>query len=347
MTQIDKRVFISYRRTNAPWALAIYQSLQHAGYDVFLDYTSIPSGDFESVILENIRARAHFIVLLTPSALERCNDPNDWLRREIECALDNKRNIIPIMLEGFDFSMSAIAKNLTGKLEMIQKYNAMTVPVEYFDAAMAKLCNQFLSIELDAVIHPISDATEQKVQAQKSAAEAALPVPEQDLSAQYWHEKGYLSDDPEEKIRYYSKAIRLEPYHSARSYNNRGFNYSVLGQYKSAIKDYDKAIQIDPEFSNCYNNRGNSYASLELYELAIEDYGKAIQIDPEFAAPVYNIACCYAIQSKIELACVWLRRAILMDPMRFLEGARTDTDFDSIRNISEFQSLIKEFSEKQ
>ena len=70
MQFIEKTVFISYRRTNVPWALAIFQNLRQHGYDVFFDYSGIASGDFESVILGNINARAHFLVLLTPSALE-------------------------------------------------------------------------------------------------------------------------------------------------------------------------------------------------------------------------------------------------------------------------------------
>jgi hypothetical protein len=101
--RIEKSVFISYRRTNMPWALAIYQHLTGQGYDVFFDYLSIPSGDFEKIIVENIKGRAHFIVVLTPSALERCNEPGDWLRREIETAMDEKRNIVPLMLESFDY----------------------------------------------------------------------------------------------------------------------------------------------------------------------------------------------------------------------------------------------------
>jgi hypothetical protein len=76
--RIEKTVFISYRRTNLPWALFVYQNLTIHGYDVFFDYQSIDSGNFESVILDNIRARANFIVILTPSALENCNKPGDW-----------------------------------------------------------------------------------------------------------------------------------------------------------------------------------------------------------------------------------------------------------------------------
>ena len=61
MERIEKTVFPSYRRTNIPWALAIFQNLTQHGYDVFFDYNGIASGDFESVILGNITARAHFL----------------------------------------------------------------------------------------------------------------------------------------------------------------------------------------------------------------------------------------------------------------------------------------------
>src|SRR5688500_3852615 len=101
--RIEKTVFISYRRSNLRWALNIYQALTQHGYDVFFDYESIASGDFDKIILENIKARAHFIVVLTPSALDRCNQADDWLRREIEVAIDEQRNIVPLMMEGFDF----------------------------------------------------------------------------------------------------------------------------------------------------------------------------------------------------------------------------------------------------
>src|SRR5262245_23504916 len=87
MARAEKTVFISYRRTNVAWALAVFQNLKHEGYDVFFDFQGIASGDFETVILENVRTRAHFVVLLTPSALKRCSEPGDWLRREIETAL--------------------------------------------------------------------------------------------------------------------------------------------------------------------------------------------------------------------------------------------------------------------
>src|ERR1700730_11835852 len=139
MPRVEKTVFISYRRANFPWALAVFQHLTHHGYDVFFDFTGIASGDFERVIIENIRSRAHFLVLLTPSALERCAEPGDWFRPEIEEARARRRNIVPMMLESFDFGAPGIASHLTGELALLNRYNGLSVPPEYFEAAMAAL----------------------------------------------------------------------------------------------------------------------------------------------------------------------------------------------------------------
>src|SRR6266852_4761556 len=107
MERIEKTVFLSYRRTNISWALAVFQNLTQHGYDVFLDYNGI-AGDFERVVLENITARGHFLVLLSPSALSVATI------RQIGCEgkwrlLWRERNIVPLMLEGFDLGTPKIA----------------------------------------------------------------------------------------------------------------------------------------------------------------------------------------------------------------------------------------------
>src|SRR5262245_20609709 len=175
MGRIEKTVFVSYRRTDESWGLAIFQDLTQHGYDVFIDYDGIASGNFEAVILENIRARAHFLVLLTPTALERCSDPEDWMRREIEAALDSQRNIVPLMLAGFDFGTPAIASQLTGKLATLKEYNGLEIPkARFFSSEMERLRNKFLNVPVDAVLHPASDSAQQAATEQKDKATMAL-----------------------------------------------------------------------------------------------------------------------------------------------------------------------------
>lgn len=160
MPRVDKSVFISYRRSNFPWAVATFLELTHNGYDVFFDYMGVASGAFDRVIIENIRGRAHFLVLLTPSALERCADAKDWLRREIEAALDSKRNVVTLFLEGFDIDDPKIKGQLTGKLAVLPEYQGLKIVPEYFLEGMKKLRESYLNVTLDAVLHPTSVAAQ-------------------------------------------------------------------------------------------------------------------------------------------------------------------------------------------
>ena len=280
MARIEKTVFICYRRTNASWALALFQHLTQHGYDVFFDYHSIASGDFEQVILQNIKARAHFIVVLTPSALERIEEPGDWMRREIETALETRRNIVPLMLEGFNFGSPSIARYLTGSLAALKSYNGLNVPVEYFDAAMARLRERYLSVALDAVLHPVSAATAQAVRRQQAAASAAPSVAAKELTAQEWFELGYKHGDArkyDEAIHAYSEALRLEP-DDADAYYNRGNARWAKGDLDGAMRDYDEALRLEPDDASAYHNRGVARSAKGDLDGAIKDYQKYLDL---------------------------------------------------------------------
>jgi hypothetical protein len=176
MARIEKTVFISYRRKDLFRALVVYRYLAAQNYDVFFDYTSIPSGDFEQVIVANIRARAHFILILTPTALDRANEPGDWLRREIETAIDERRNIIPLFFEGFSFGLPGVSENLTGKLGELRRYNGLSVHDDFFTESMEKLVKMFLKVPLNTVIHSIPAEVQSVVKEEQGAVKKALEV---------------------------------------------------------------------------------------------------------------------------------------------------------------------------
>lgn len=247
-TRIEKTVFISYRRTNVSWALAIYQNLVSRGYDIFFDYKSINSGDFEQIILGNLRARAHFLVILTPTALERCNEPGDWLRREIETAIDEKRNIVPLFLEGFSFGDAAISQYLTGKLRLLRDYNGLNVPSDYFDEAMDKLAGRFLAVPLDAVLHPLSDSAQKGAEAVKAAIHKELGGMDHELSAEEWFAEGnkqWQAGSYRKAIQCFTETIQRRPRY-APAYVNRGTMFEAIGDLDHALDDFDQALNITP-----------------------------------------------------------------------------------------------------
>ena len=312
MSKVDKTVFISYRRTNKYHALALFKELGKRGYDVFLDYDFIKSGDFEQIILQEIEARGHFVIVLTPSALERCDNPGDWLRREIEHALLHKRNIIPLMFDGFDFDDAD--QYLTGKLQLVKKYNGLTVPFEYFDAAIDKL-ETFLAKPIDTILHPTPQQHKNQV---KQAIEKAKVEPQpthDELTAEQYFERAYNRDktDYDGQIHDYTEAIRLNPDY-AEAYNNRGLAYYQKEQYDRAIDDFCHAIRLRPDDANMLVNRGLVYNSIGEHDRAIDDFNKAIQLQPDHANAYINRGLAYSSKRQYDRAIDDFNEAIQLQP---------------------------------
>ena len=58
---------------------------------------------------------------------------------------------------------------------------------------------------------------------------------------------------------------------------NRGILYNHMGEYASAMKDFEKALELISDFPEAYINRGNAYFYTGQVERAIADYDRAIQ----------------------------------------------------------------------
>ena len=349
--RIEKTVFISYRRTNFPWALNIYQDLTHHGYDVFFDYQSIDSGDFEKIILDNIRARAHFIVVLTPSALERCQEPDDWLRREIETAIAEKRNIIPLMLEGFDFGSPLTTKVLIGNLAALHGKNGLPIYAAYFFEGMEKLRTRYLNVALEDIrLHPLATHAKEFTATVQVAASHAPSFNANELTAQEWFERAYQFQEAknlEEAIRCYTEALRLEPGlleaygnrgnvfmnrgdtaqaiadyghvltlkpNEPSTYFNRGLALKAQGNLDAAIADFNAAIRLNPEYARAFNNRGNTFSDKGDIDTAIKDYDEAIRINPEYAIAYNSRGIAYAYKGKLDQAITDYNTAIQLKP---------------------------------
>ena len=107
----------------------------------------------------------------------------------------------------------------------------------------------------------------------------------------------------------YNKAIQINPEY-AQAYNNRGNLYYYQKKWDLAVADYNKAIQINPEVAQAYNNRGLLYKNQKQWDLALADYNKAIQINPSLAQAYYNRANIYSDQKKWDLALTDYNKAI-------------------------------------
>lgn len=128
-------IFLSYRRDGGQeTARIIRDSLVDRGYKVFFDVEALRSGAFNTKLYSVIEECTDFIVVLSPNALDRCVNEDDWVRKEIEHALEKKKNVIPILLRNFDFPA-----RLPDSLEPLRFRNGPTANMEYYDAFVDKL----------------------------------------------------------------------------------------------------------------------------------------------------------------------------------------------------------------
>lgn len=97
-------VFISYRREGGiDYAGRLSDHLVAREYTPFLDLESMHSGRFDTQIYQRIDECEHFVLVLSVNALNRCKNSKDWVRNEVEYAIQKRKHIIPIFLPGFSF----------------------------------------------------------------------------------------------------------------------------------------------------------------------------------------------------------------------------------------------------
>ena len=134
-------IFISYRRDGGD-ALAgrLADRFTYLGYKVFFDVESMRSGTFNTQILDAIAQCEDFILVLPPKGLDRCVDTDDWVRQELAFALKNNKNIIPVMMRGFEFP-----HNLPTDIEKVRFMQGISASSEYFDEMIERLNRMFVS----------------------------------------------------------------------------------------------------------------------------------------------------------------------------------------------------------
>ena len=133
--RIKYDIFISYRRDGGESTAKILRDkLSELGYQVFFDVESLRSGDFNTKLYSVIEECEDFLLILSPGALNRCQNEDDWVRLEIEHALKSGKNVIPVMLRGFSFP-----EKLPDSIEPLRYKNGVESNYQFFDAFIEKL----------------------------------------------------------------------------------------------------------------------------------------------------------------------------------------------------------------
>ena len=94
----------------------------------------------------------------------------------------------------------------------------------------------------------------------------------------------------------------------------RGLLYEIIGEWKQAIQNYDKAIEIDPSDANIYRYRGRCYRSSGQGKQAIQNYDRAIKLNPKLAGAFWERGTIHVLNKDYKLAIEDYNKATELDP---------------------------------
>jgi O-antigen ligase len=148
----------------------------------------------------------------------------------------------------------------------------------------------------------------------KAIAEAENAVkwnPKQDFYlawlGQVYHKQG------KNAFNFCSKAVHINPLNPS----NRALMaeaYQLAGQDSSALKEWQNAVELDPQWLQAYNELGMMYHKLDDVGSAINSYLIAIEIDPNYAPAYNNLGNAYLAKGKTKDAVASYQRALSLKP---------------------------------
>jgi tetratricopeptide (TPR) repeat protein len=117
----------------------------------------------------------------------------------------------------------------------------------------------------------------------------------------------------QDALKSYDRAIALKP-DFAEALNNRGNALRALKRPRDALTSFDRAVAVRPDYAEALNNRGNSLVDLGRPEDALESYDRALAHRPKYVDALINRANTLRLLGRPDEALASFERAVLFKP---------------------------------
>ncbi len=162
-------------------------------------------------------------------------------------------------------------------------------------------------------------------------------------SAASWFKKGYAlryrDKKNQEAMKAFDKAIEIDP-NFARAYAGRAAIFNDWGQPQQALRESEQAIKLAPNHPWGFQTRGWAHIGLLNYQKAIEDLNKAIELDPKYVFAYCNRSWAYLMLKKYPQALDDANKAIEIDPEFSVAYFRRGR---ALASLNKSQDAIKDF----
>jgi Tfp pilus assembly protein PilF len=144
-------------------------------------------------------------------------------------------------------------------------------------------------------------------------------------------------------IRNFDAALNVDP-ENTRALAGRGLAQTLRGYPDVGIADANKALDIDPNFADAHNVIGAAYVIMGKNEEAIDEFTRAISLDRGFEDAYYNRGKTYMDMGNYHAAISNFSSAISIDPGDatnwYMRGRAYQADGNPIKASEDFLKAI-------
>lgn len=119
-----------------------------------------------------------------------------------------------------------------------------------------------------------------------------------------------------EALKEYKKAIEIEPSYS-KTYALLGYVYLLQRKFYKAIIECGNSIRLDPNYSKAHYNLAIAYIGEMMYDEALAESKIAFKLDPDDSMVNNNLGWLYYYINNYDEAIKFLEQAIKLNPYQF------------------------------
>jgi serine/threonine protein kinase/Tfp pilus assembly protein PilF len=117
-----------------------------------------------------------------------------------------------------------------------------------------------------------------------------------------------------EAIEEYNKALELDPNYGL-TINGLAYTYAQMGYFEKAIEYFKRYASVSPGDANPFDSMGDLYFQMGKFDEAIAKYKEALEVKPDFFQTYWKIGYIYALKENYTETMRWNNRYIARVPL--------------------------------
>ncbi|XP_038880140.1 cell division cycle protein 27 homolog B isoform X1 [Benincasa hispida] len=143
------------------------------------------------------------------------------------------------------------------------------------------------------------------------------------------------------KLSYLAQELISTDRLAPQSWCAMGNCYSLQKDHETALKNFQRAVQLNPRFAYAHTLCGHEYVALEDFENGIKSYQSALRVDSRHYNSWYGLGMIYLRQEKFEFAEHHFRMAFQINPRSSVVMSYLGTSLHALKRSEDAMMMME------